>query len=307
MTNTGTFKWAFVGDLQIPYHDKRAVELWLKVMKEWQPDAIDIVGDIDDQLEYSTFSDGTTDDFFFNIKAMEKEDDKALALWEKEVAKIELANADELRLDKLHIPLPPERRDTNPLPFIKDNAMGARKFYEDIRAQHPNADIHNSLGNHDIRIFRYIDKKAPDFKDAVTPNMLWGLEDLGITYRYYELPPIERFAGIHVHHGATTTTTGLAVKSDIETYGISLVRGHDHRGGVVYKSYPMTGNSLAGMGTGHLCDPSQYGLRYTVNPAWEKGFGIAHVIDGKAFLQFIPIRSTAEGLTCIVDGKVFVN
>ena len=291
---TKPFKWLFVGDLQIPYQDNRAVGLFFKVAKAWKPDAIDVVGDIDDQLEYSTFSDGTTDEFFSQLAANERANAKA----EAAAAKAEESGGEVPSIIK---------EPVNPLPFIKANAEGARKFYTDLRADHPNADIHNSLGNHDIRIFKYIDKKAPAYNDDVTPNMLWSLDDLGITYRHYELPPFERFAGIHVHHGATTTTTGLAVKSDIETYGVSLVRGHDHRGGVVYKSYPMTGNSLAGMGTGHLCDPSAYGLRYTVNPSWEKGFGIAHVIDGKAFLQFIPIRSTEKGLTCVVDGKVFVN
>lgn len=294
-------KWAFIGDLQIPYHDKRAVALFFKAMKSWKPDAIDVVGDIDDQLEYSSFSDGTTDEFFNQLKAKEKDFFKAQNEYEKERVKLRKEGKQE-EYDALERPVLPE---TTPLPFIKENALGAREFYTELRKQHKDADIHASLGNHDIRIFKYIDKKAPDYNDEVTVNALWGLDDLGITWREYELPPLERFAGIHVHHGATTTTTGLAVKNDIEIYNISLVRGHDHRGGVVYKSYPMTGGSLAGMGTGHMCDPSGYGLRYTINPAWEQGFGIAHVVDGKAHLQFIPIRSTDKGLCCVVDGKVF--
>ena len=291
-------KWAFVGDLQIPYHDKRAVALFFKAMKSWKPDAIDIVGDIDDQLEYSTFSDGTTDEFFNQLKVKEKDFERESALAVKAYDKLK---TDEER-EAFEFP---ERPVTNPLPFIRENALGAREFYTQLRKQHPNADIHNSLGNHDIRIFKYMNKKAPDFLEEVTPNMLWGLDDLGITWRMHELPPMERFAGIHVHHGATTSASGLAVRSDIETYNISLVRGHDHRGGVVYKSYPMTGGSLVGMGTGHLCDPKGYGLSYTINPAWEQGFGIAHVVDGKAHLQFIPIRSTDKGLCCVIDGKVF--
>src|SRR5689334_21058886 len=91
---TDVFKWAFVGDLQIPYHDKRAVDLFLKVMKAWKPDAIDIVGDIDDQLEYSSFSDGTTDEFFNQIKNNQKANDKAEAdkakLFDKVATKPEL-------------------------------------------------------------------------------------------------------------------------------------------------------------------------------------------------------------------------
>jgi len=256
-------KWAFVGDLQLPYADDRAVALWLKIMKAWKPDAIDFVGDIDDQLEYSTFSDGTTDEFFAKLK-------------------------------KEEVP--------SPMAFVKKNADAAKQFYARVAKQHPNADKHASLGNHDIRIFKYVNKKAPDYLEDITPNSLWGLDDQGITWRMYSEKPLERFAGIHVHHGDTTTTTGLAVKNDIENYDISLVRGHDHRGGVVYKTYPLSGRRLQGMGTGHMCDPSQYGLQYTINPSWELGFGIAHVHEGVAHLQFIPIT---PDYMAVVDGKVF--
>lgn len=260
---TDTFRWAFIGDLQMPYHDKRAVALVMAALKAWKPQAIDVVGDIDDQLEYSTFSDGTTDEFFNKLK---------------------------------------KKEDSDPLPFIKANADGAREFYAALRAQNKRADIHASLGNHDIRIFKYIDRKAPDYKEFITPEFLWGLDNVGISYRMYSEIPLERFAGIHVHHGATVSSTGLAVRSDIETYNISLVRGHDHRGGVVYKSYPMTEHALVGMGTGHLCDPKAYGLQYTINPSWELGFGIGHIENGKAHLQFIPITPS---YTCILDGKMF--
>lgn len=289
-------KWAFVGDLQIPYHDKRAVALFLKVMKSWKPDIIDVVGDIDDQLEYSSFSDGTTDEFFNQIKAEEKILEKAQATYNKAVA-----------LDKTgdDLPVMPliEPTDERTLAFVKEHADGAREFYTTLRKNHPNADIHASLGNHEMRVWKYLDRKAPEIIGKISPDFLWGLDNSGITWRMYDEPPLERYAGIHVHHGATTSSSGLAVKADIEAYNVSLVRGHDHRGGVVYKSFPLTKNSLVGMGTGHLCDPSAYGLRYTINPSWEQGFGVAYVVDGKAHLQFIPMRS----YTCVLDGKVFVG
>jgi hypothetical protein len=272
----------------------------MKVMKAWKPDAIDVVGDIDDQLEYSSFSDGTTDEFFNVIKNKEKTNAKLLAEHEKAIAKQAAELPEGTTVDMAVLP---KLEDVNPLPFVKENAEGAREFYTALRNQHKDADIHASLGNHEMRVFKYIDRKAPEIIGKITPEFLWGLDNLGITWKSYEQPPMERFAGIYVHHGATTTTTGLAVKSDIENYNVSLVRGHDHRGGVVYKSYPMTGNSLVGMGTGHLCDPSGYGLKYTVNPSWEQGFGLAYVVDGRAHLQFIPMRH----YTCVVDGKVFTG
>lgn len=295
------FKWASVGDLQIPYEDKRAVALFFKVMKYWKPDAIDVVGDIDDQLEYSSFSDGTTDEFFNQIKAEEAAHIKALAARDKEISKRMSLIESEKELPELE-PLPEiEPADAQTLSFVKKHADGAREFYTTLRKQHPNADIHASLGNHEMRVFKYLDRKAPQVIGQVSPEFLWGLDNSGITWRMYDEPPFERFCGIHVHHGATTSSTGLAVKSDIENYNVSLIRGHDHRGGVVYKSFPLTKNSLVGMGTGHLCDPSAYGLRYTINPSWEQGFGLAYVVDGKAHLQFVPMRN----YVCVVDGKIF--
>lgn len=261
---TNDMKWAFVGDLQIPFEDKRAVALWFKVMKWWKPDAIDLVGDIDDQLEYSKYADGTTDEFFSKLKKEE---------------------------------------DPSPIAFVKKNADGAKSFYEKVRKQHPDADMHVSLGNHDIRVFGYIDRKAPDYNPQVTPNLLWGLDDLGITWRMYHERPLERFANIHVHHGTTVSSTGPQVGKDIENMDISLVRGHSHRALVAFKTYPLSGRVLIGMETGHMCDINSYGMQYADNPQWQQGFGIAHVTpEGKVSLQFIPIQ---DDYTCVVDGRLF--
>ena len=258
------FKWAFVGDLQIPYEDPRAVALWFKVMKWWKPNAIDFVGDIDDQLEYSRFSDGTSDDFFAQLKKEE---------------------------------------DPSPLPFIKKNAQGAKSFYEKVRKQHPDADLHLSMGNHDIRVFKYIDKKAPGYNDLVTPNTLWGVDDYGITHRFYHEPPFERFAKVYVHHGTTiSSTTSTTIRQDIDNFGISMVRGHSHRAAVVFKHYPLSGLKLSGMETGHMCKPDSYGFEYTVNHDWQQGFGLGYLVDDHVTLNFVPISSD---YTCVVDGKFF--
>lgn len=256
-------KWALVGDLQIPYEDERAVALWFRCMKSWKPDAIDLIGDIDDQLEYSSYSDGTTDEFFNQLKKQE---------------------------------------EPKPLPFIKKNADGARRFYTKVRKQHKDADIHVSLGNHDVRIYKYIDKKAPELIDQLTPNFLWGLDDLGMTWRLYHEKPHLRFADTYVHHGVSTSTTGPTISKDIESYGVSLIRGHSHKAQVAYKTYPMTQKTLHGMECGHMSDITAYGLRYADNPTWQLGFGLAQVEGNDIQLQFVPI---SPDYTCWIDGKRF--
>lgn len=258
-----TMKWAMVGDLQIPYEDKRAVRLWFKCMKAWQPDAIDLLGDIDDQLEYSTFSDGTTDEFFNQMK---------------------------------------KEPDASPIKIIGKHAKGAKKFYTKIRQEFPDANVHVSLGNHDVRIFKYIDKKAPEYNEDVTPNMLWGLDDLGFSWRHYNEKPFERFAKTYVHHGTTTSTSGPTVGKDIEALGVSLIRGHSHKALLAYKTFPMTGVTLHGLECGHMCDIESYGMLYADNPVWQKGFGLAYVHGGDIQLQFVPI---ANNYTCWIDGVLF--
>jgi hypothetical protein len=55
-------KAIFASDIHFPRHDKRAVTLFMKVVKEWKPDSIDLVGDIDDADGTSRWADGTPDE-----------------------------------------------------------------------------------------------------------------------------------------------------------------------------------------------------------------------------------------------------
>lgn len=275
----------------MPYHDERAVTLALKVMKAWRPTHIVFTGDVDDQLEYSSFSDGTTDEFFNQLAQNKKENAKRIAEYQKAQ-----------QLDNQEIPMPPELLETDPLPFVKKNAQVARDFYADVRKQHKNAVLHACIGNHDLRVMKYLDKKAPDIASEVDYDFLYDFKNQGITYSEYHNPPVELFPGIFFHHGDTVSSTGLAVKKDVDNYDISLVRGHDHMGGVVYKTFPLSDRELFGLACGHLCDVKGYGLQYTFNHTWQQGFGIIHIVNGTPYPQFIRINKDYE---CVVDGKLF--
>lgn len=289
-------KQLFVSDLQIPYQDDRAVALMMQVAKAWKPDAIDILGDIDDQLEYSRFSDGTTDEFFNQLNNNVKMNAKNTEAYRKALEKIE---KDGLNAGVVDTPI---ILPTDPLPFVKEKAKTAADFYSLIRNQHKKADIFAALGNHDIRIFKYMDMKAPEYLEHITPESMWGLDNLGIDWIWYEDQPRLRYGGLHVHHGNTTSASGLAVAKDILNMDISLIRGHSHNAGLTYRTLPLSGRQLIGMEIGHLCNENAYGLNYTWNPTWEKGFAINHIIDGTPFPTFIKI---SPAYTCVVDGRVF--
>ncbi len=52
-------KWLMASDIHFPLHDPRMVSLWLKVVKAWKPDAIDLLGDIDNADSTSRWAEGT--------------------------------------------------------------------------------------------------------------------------------------------------------------------------------------------------------------------------------------------------------
>jgi hypothetical protein len=260
---TDHLKVVCIGDLQLPWTDYRALDLWFTMMKWWKPTNVVFTGDIDDQLEYSSFADGGTDEFFNRIKKSETE---------------------------------------SPLPFIKEYAEAARSFYTDVRKAHRRAEMFSCLGNHEARVFKYVDRKSPLEKKEVTPNFLYDFDKLGIDHMMYSEKPRELFPGVYFHHGKTTSTSGAAVRSDIDAYGVSLVRGHDHAGAVVYKTYPLTQKTLFGLACGHMCDPNLYGLQYAINPNWELGFGILHIYGNEVHPQFIHIK---PDYTAVLDGKLF--
>ena len=128
-------KWMLSGDQQIPYHDPRALDLWFQVMKWFKPDVIDYVGDTDDQACYSRWTEGRAAEF--------------QALYKEEGA-IEL------------------------LPYIQAEAKDTKDFYDETRNISPDSEIHLCLGNHDVRVFDYVDKKLQDIKNEVTPKLSLG-------------------------------------------------------------------------------------------------------------------------------------
>lgn len=265
-------RWLLGSDQQFPYQDKRAVELWFKVLRSWKPDAVDYLGDQSDQACFSKYSDGTTEEFFAAIA---------------------------------------KKPDESPIPYVKEVERGVAEFYAETRRLAPKSDIFVALGNHDVRVFPYMDKKAPEWAKEVTPNALWGLDDLGIGYIYYSDLPRRRFGDIYVHHGISALKdSGASVKSDIDNLGVSLIRGHSHRLGSFYKYYELRDETVRGWEIGHMSDIKCAGMMYTNVHNWQLGFAAAHIYTDSAgqeqvHMQLVEMREDSDGLSCVVDGKKF--
>lgn len=254
-------------DQQFPYQDDKMIELWFKVMRWFKPDVVDYLGDTDDQACYSKYTEGRSAEFL----KMHKDN-----------------NGDAI------------------VPLMRHEAKMARDFYAKTRKIAKNAQLFSALGNHDIRVFDYVDAKLPDYVDVTTPEELWNLDSLGYDYIYYNELPKHRFGDIHVHHGLSVAVGG-AVKKDMEDLQVSLIRGHSHRIASHMVTHELRnggkGEVLRGYEIGHMCDEKSSGMKYTQHHNWQKGFAIAHIENG--VYPHIQMIHVSPDYSCVVDGKLF--
>jgi hypothetical protein len=267
-TLTEHTKFMISSDQQFPYHNPKAIELWWKVMKWFKPDQVDYLGDQSDQACFSKYSDGTTSEFFSSIA---------------------------------------KKPEESPVPFVKETEVITREFYTQTRKTVPNADIFVALGNHDIRVWDYMDKKAPAWVKEITPDVLWDFNNLGISYIYYNDLPVKRWGNVFAHHGISALKgSGASVESDMMNLGVSLVRGHSHKLGFVPVTYELRNETLVGYEIGHMSDVKNAGMMYTNIHQWQLGFMVGHIYDGEPYFELVHIHEDAErGLSCVVEGKLF--
>jgi predicted phosphodiesterase len=183
-------------------------------------------------------------------------------------------------------------------------------FFKELRGK-VDGQIHFATGNHEARYDAYVDKKAPAFRDLITPELLWHTDTHGIELSYYNAPPVHRFGDIYVHHGISISKhAGESVRNDVSEFGVSIIRGHSHRAGTYYKYYELPDQLLRGFEIGHLTDIRSDGMSYTQQHNWTPGFAVAHIESGSSrttdgywpHIQFIEISAD---YTCVVDGKLF--
>lgn len=265
-------RWLLSSDQQIPYHDPRVIDLWWQVVRWYKPDVIDYLGDTSDQACWSRWTDGTSSDFYSAIK---------------------------------------KSTDQPVLPFVFEQEKPVKEFYERTRALAPKAQLFSALGNHDIRVWPYFDKKEPALVEAITPQSLWGFGDLGIDYIMYEDRPKHRFGDMYVHHGMSVSKhAGESVRNDVTDFGVSMMRGHSHRLGSYFKRYELREETLRGFEIGHMSDVNSEGMGYQNLHQWNKGFAVGYIESGRedmpdGYFPHIQLIEISDQYTCVVNGKLF--
>lgn len=157
-------------------------------------------------------------------------------------------------------------------------------------------------GNHEDRLRRYLQDKAPELFGIVDIPQLFDLKRRG--WKYIPYKEDTKIGKIFVSHDVGNSGR-TSVFNALDTYQHSVVTGHSHR-----LSYIVEGNCAGEYKVsaqfGWLGDVSKidYMNRAKAKKNWSLGFGIGHLnpSTGIVYLQPVPIIK----YSAVVNGKLYV-
>ena len=156
-------------------------------------------------------------------------------------------------------------------------------------------------GNHEDRLTRYLQDKAPELFGVVDIPSLLSLHNSG--WKYVAYKDDTRIGKLYFTHDVGTCGR-YAVYNGLDTYQHSVVTGHSHR-----LSYVVEGNAVAEYKVsaqfGWLGDVTKidYMQRAKAKKNWALGFGVGYLnpASGIAYLTPVPIVKH----TCVVNGRFY--
>lgn len=156
-------------------------------------------------------------------------------------------------------------------------------------------------GNHEFRLDRYIQDKAPDLFGLLTTRKLLELDRRGWAYTPYK--HFKTIGKLVVTHDAGKA--GLGATADaVGKFGHSVAHGHTHTFVTVVRGDAM-GNKHVGCSFGWLGDPNAANYVHEIHKKmnWSHGFGLA-LMDSKGWVRMQPVQIFPD-YSCIAFGKVY--
>lgn len=155
-------------------------------------------------------------------------------------------------------------------------------------------------GNHEDRLRRYLEEKAPELFGMFDTDSLLGLSENGWEFvAYKEATKVGKVWFTHDTGNSGLYTTARALAA----FQHSVVIGHHHA-----IQYAVEGDAVGGHRVGAqfgwLGDVKQIDYMHKIRAMrnWSLGFGVGYKdTDGTVFLQPVPI----VGYRCCLEGKVF--
>jgi hypothetical protein len=169
----------------------------------------------------------------------------------------------------------------------------------ELRAAAKNARIVWVIGNHEIRLQKYLWTRAPELASLPSLDIrnLFELNKFGI---HYTDQPLLVGDTLMTHGHLARKGSGNTARAMLDEYGRSVIHGHTHRLGAIYKT--SAGQNFMAFENGCLCQLTPEFLPPgTVN--WQHGFSVGYLMgDGEYHFQQILISPTN---TIAFNGRVY--
>ncbi len=156
------------------------------------------------------------------------------------------------------------------------------------------------MGNHEQRLDRYIQKKAPELDGLVSIKVAFGLQRRSWVYVPYR--DHYKLGKVYLTHDVNATGRN-AVHKIIDTYQHSAITGHTHRIAYAVEADGL-GQPILSATFGWLGDLSKvdYQHRILATKAYVLGFGVGYLDEsGVLFANPVPIVN----YRCMVDGRIY--
>lgn len=156
-------------------------------------------------------------------------------------------------------------------------------------------------GNHEDRLHRYLQDKAPELFDTVSVPSLLRLKERGWSYVPYKADT--RLGKAYFTHDVGVAGRNSTFKA-LDTYQHTVVTGHSHR-----LQYVVEGNAVGeyklSAQFGWLGDANKvdYMHRVNVNKNWALGFGVGYLDSASGIVYLTPVPIVKY--TCVLEGVLF--
>jgi predicted phosphodiesterase len=161
-------------------------------------------------------------------------------------------------------------------------------------------------GNHEDRLTRYLQDKAPELFKTITIPGLLHLKSRGWDYTPYK--KATTIGKVDFTHDVGSSSGRSAVFNVLDTYQHSAVSAHVHRLQFIVEGNARGEQKLSAM-FGWLGDVEaiDYMHEAKAKKNWALGFGVGYVDDtsGVAYLTPVPIVKVKSSYTAVVNGKFY--
>lgn len=179
---------------------------------------------------------------------------------------------------------------------IKDGAEGL----DELDALKPKYKTYLG-GNHEWRLQRYLQNKAPELFPILKVEELLKLKQRGWTYVPYKEDT--KIGKVYLTHDVGYAGRH-AVTQSLDAYQHSIITGHSHRFSYIVEGNAVGEHKLSAQ-FGWLGDAKQvdYMHRAKVNKNWALGFGIGYVNPATKIVYMQPVPLIKY--TAVVNGKLY--